>query len=240
MATIQRRRLILSSASPAPVSPIIAANPVLNLDADNVLLNGSRVVSNPENTVFQPTASLQPLLVTNAINGHNLIRFEGSQGLNTNLEYLSRTNTVATVFIVCRKENDIDTGFPMHSDNTVTGQSSQGFSLIVNAGGSGATRFRSGGNVINIVQPTTPILITLRIDRPSNFMGLSINNDDEVTNTPGTFANNEILTIGYRTPSSPAVFLRGDIPALAVFNRLTTTEETNNIKQFLINKYALI
>jgi hypothetical protein len=237
MATIQRRRLILSSASPAPVNPIISANPVLNLDADNVLLNGSRVVSNPENTVFQPTASLQPLLVTNAINGHNLIRFEGSRGLNTNLEYLSRTNTVATVFIVCSKTNNTDTGYLLHSEGTISSQSFFGFGLLVNL--SGENRFICGGTIIPYTQSTTPILITLRIDRPSNFMSLSINNGSELTDTPGSSANNEILTIGYRTPSSPAVFLRGDIPALAVFNRLTTTEETNNIKQFLINKYAL-
>lgn len=120
MATIQRRRLILSSVAPALWTFDNLPNKALWLDVDDpstVNLNGSTIsqITGKANgiSLTESSASNQPLYVPNAFNGKAIARFSGNQRLTSptvsdysSIGYVSvfavvKQNIVANVGIIC-------------------------------------------------------------------------------------------------------------------------------------------
>lgn len=104
MATIQRRRLILSNATSVdPDQVIYDLNPVRNWDVTKsnlINLNGSNVVSIADTQsgvlASQSVASSQPLLTTDA-NGRPVIRFDGNNDFLSADDFYQSAITVYTV-----------------------------------------------------------------------------------------------------------------------------------------------
>ena len=226
------------------------------LKADTgTIINGTNQISEwhdqsgKGNTMIQSISNQQPILVSNQLNGHNIVHFNG---LTSNLQSeslfnLSNSHTI-TVFMVMKftfLDNPDRCIYQLGSDFTTM---TNGFIYFKNStitediqlkGDIGYSTFRSTQPI-----PSNYYLHTAIFDKslPSFEVNLYNNGND----IQGYYGNNQNNTntfaadYFYISNSSISNIFRfpGDIAELLIFSKSFNTEERNLVESYLNNKYA--
>jgi hypothetical protein len=226
---------------------------VLDLDADNVSGNdGDSIATWPNaaptgsgNNATQGTGANQPLLkkTSNGINGHSVLRFDGSASYMSGSYALGSTGV--TVFFVARTGGSLNLYGTVihHSDNPTHAD----WALAL---GNGADTFQNGW-----VGPSASLGLGNNT-RTINTIYRGTALYDKVNWTlSGTWATNTVADTSFPTaspvnyhvgvwfsggsPGVAGVHLIGDIAKILVFNVALTAAQIAAVEQFLKTKYAI-
>jgi hypothetical protein len=225
---------------------------VLDLDGDNVSGNdGDSIATWPNaaptgsgNDATQGTGGSQPILkkTSNGINGHNVLRFDGTKYMNGSYALGS---TGVTVFFVAKTGGSLNLyGTVLHASENPA-HADWAISL-----GSGADTFQAGwggpnaniGLGSNTLATATVYRGTASYDKVNwNLSGTWITNTVADTSFPTASPVNYHVGVWFSggVPGVPGVFLIGDIARILVINVTLTAAQIAAVEQFLKTKYAI-
>lgn len=190
----------------------------------------------------QPTNSRRPVLTS--VSGEYWAQFNGtSQGLHQPFQ-MSPQGVSRWIAILFQRDSGSASNYLIHGEGTKNARNTAGFTFLLNV--SGEDEVAAGGiNSGTIISPTNrwPTSASLQVVQftfdKSTGVGYMRRDGTEYPLSVGTqYTNGEITTIGYRTPSSPAVFFKGRIYAVMAGDRMTSVEERNIIDNYLMNLIA--
>ncbi len=211
-------------SAPASIQPSDVQGLSLWLNADSIELSGSgqgvqKVIdlASGANPALQADTSKQPNLIASALNGHNLLRFDGAD------DYLqfNEVNTIRTVFWVLKEDANAIPGFRLLLGDATSYDFYRDNSFIwaganVNANIlSGETRLNS--QLVN--GQTTPM--------PTNYALLSL----------VTTANVEADNFTYDRLNAGRVW-DGELAELVIYDQPLSSPDLVNIELYFKNKYA--
>lgn len=246
---------IPSGSGFTPHHPDLAANLRLWLDANAIegLNDGDFVAtwqdeSGNNNSVTQANAALQPRYRTGVMNGHPVVRFDGTDQLEKNGAVGLSNKQRATWFVVL---------------STTDGAASR-VAFSAGAGNVGSFRVQkhttNGGHrwltgvapsawrytVNHFVQPNTVYLYSATFDGTQADgdarLTLRLNGEDQqllagAGNPGATTGDSSRVVVGNWIAAN--YFWPGDIAEIIVYDRLLTAEEVRSIEAYLNTKYGL-
>ncbi len=244
-----------SSTVNATTFDIDVLSPVSWGEADDIAGDDGDAISSYDdkqsNTWAQGTGSKQPLLKkdANGINGHNVIRFDGTDDLLRYSGTLS-TATSGTIFIVCRFTSALqnyqtllasadeagtgyywlcryhdttDPNFRIGQANNDTESGAYAHNETANAGQTYIAQFSSTGTAYGF-----------RIDRQEEEQTTSGGGQGDWF---GDTSNRDSVTLGALKRSSEIHFLKGDIAEWLVFDSNLSDANKKSIEDYLTEKY---
>jgi len=165
-----------------------------------------------------PVASQEPLLFPNHVNGHSLLQFNGKTLLNTNLPEIAGNKTI---FIV---EDRMDTQTRAEIGSTAT----SGGLYLANSGG-----YESVGRTNIAVDATVPghlnNLVLKCFERAGSLESLTVNGVSTTVTVPDAAAGFYSIGSGYSGLITEALF----------YNRALSTQECQEVENYLSEKYSL-
>ena len=181
---------------------------------------------------FQDSEAARPAIATE--NDLPAVVFTGTAWLDTTYEYLSRSDTRASVFVVAKSTAPEQTGFLLHSDGSQSTRSRQGFSIVW-IDGAGDVVLGGGLNAFEDT-PDGDNIIGASWDNSAG-EGLTLANGwMQPASVNGAYTSNR-LQIGAR--SSGDIPWTGHLRELLVFERDLTPDNCRRVEGYLAHKWDL-
>lgn len=191
----------------------------------------------------QSSAGAKPTTNTRTLNSKNMLDFDGSDWMTSNLEALGSTGLhmaagqAFTVFVVL--DHDANAGYFFGRASAAAGN--RGFAILTDAANLQALARGSANRAVkNTWTGTPPSIVTSRWS--GTVWQTGYNADALVTQTPGTAAEDtgEKIAIGARTTATtPAIFLDGGIAEIIVYDTSLSDANITSVLNYLNGKWAV-
>ncbi|MGM0913770.1 MAG: hypothetical protein ACQEXC_00400 [Pseudomonadota bacterium] len=176
--------------------------------------------------LYQPTSTRRPTVVE--LSGKRGAEFDGADGWLCDFQ---PGNKDQLTFAIAYRHTGTGTAYPAHSAGLEYLRASMSFAILSYASGNDERIVGGEENPTTTKRPNYT-WVTMTFDRTTQTGVLRSDGVDEPF-AIGTIKSNDILTLGYRTPSSPAVFLVGEMFAVIAVDRVCTTAELDMIDQYM-------
>ena len=190
---------------------------------------------------FDATQSIpgdQPLLVTNALNGKPVVRFDAITTFMNWQDFLTGT-TQAEVFVVLKAATNRPSGT---RQLWIQGGSSQGYGSVSYPETNGTIHedFGSKSNAYNVGLPTQPLtqFHTYEVSAQTGNWTAWINGELQATYSSTVYG--EYYTSNFYLGSHYYYGFAGDLAEILVFNRTLTSDERDAVGVYLNEKYSLV
>ena len=194
------------------------------------------------NNGTQTSSGNQPAWVTGALNGHPVVRFNGTSSY-LNLGYFLHGTTQAEAFVVLKVATN-----PPSARQVLWRPGADGSALAYpNTSGQIVEDFGSGGQAYNIGAPTQPLdqYHVYEVAGQNGSWMAWINGLLQASNNSNSYGEwdtgnpvNEPIGLGWDQYNAQYCFA-GDVAEVLVFNRTLTTGERTTVNTYLNGKYEL-
>lgn len=206
----------------------------------------------------QGTGTEQPALISNALNGRSVLRFDGSNDrlVASSMQLFTNSTAPVTTFVVFQSDNVTGQKFLLNHGNVAGNTFELGYATGLNASGnfglhrgSSQAAVTPGGTIANSTWYYFTTVVKSSGSTPANVAfyrfgnALSAANDSNGWLSSGSYRTESTsLDIGYRNDNqtgSFSAFHDGDIAEIIVYQRELSDTERQHIEYYLATKWAL-
>ncbi|MCE3254704.1 MAG: hypothetical protein K0R25_198 [Rickettsiaceae bacterium] len=208
--------------------------------------NGSQITSwldisdnkiDPYDTTISTSG---PSYIADGINGLPVLKFNGTSNFLKTTFPMELNSNQLEVFVVAKKSSDVlNSSVAVFYDGSVDNNSTS-LVLAIDNDGSGTLRTFRGTNLSSVTNPGSNVsyIFSTSFDGSNNTSYLNGAAGTTVASS-GSFSINGIIIGARYIAASPANFFNGFVGELIVFNRTLSTQERNDVLEYLGKKWNI-
>ncbi len=202
----------------------------VTLEANDKVSQWADLSGNDRHAV-EASSGAQPVYVTEALQGRPVIRFAGSQSLQSSYNQLGVSQTAHSVFAVSHPEQA--TGYLLNTHGSVSARSSQSFSILYFSNGN--LSIPIGGSYTETPYDAEPQLISAVWDRTAA-TAVKLLNGTVIDTGIGSSTSSNPLNIGKRDGGAN---YSGDIAEIIVYDTSLSEEDRQTVEGYLAHKWGV-